>query len=185
MTQTTLDKFQNKTTIKKELVYDVKNERTRYGCFGCEYCNDTGYSWVCTKTDEKLEGFDTMEDKRNKNKETFLDVNIMVTLGKRCPFPVVKKESMTKIRYDVDLTYIAKFVEDETCYVIVNDDDIDENELRISVQWIEGGYADDDAHRDWVLKELSEITNEIENKFNVKTKDGDCEYEREEIIISL
>lgn len=177
--QMTLDKFQ---TIKKEKVYDVENQRVRDGCYGCDHCKDTGYSWVCTLTDEKLEGFDSEEDKRNNNKSNFLDVNVMVTLGKKCPFPVIKKD-ITKVRYDVDIETIKKFVDDETLYVYCKE--INEHQLIVGVRWIEGGYHDDDCHRDWVQNELSEVTEMIENKFNVKIEDGDCELEREEYIITL
>lgn len=168
--------------IKKTVM--TKDGRTRTGCFGCRNCIDTGYSWVCEATDEKLEGFDSMEDKINKNKETFLSKNILIGVGCKCPLTVVT-DKKTPIKYTVPLTKIAEFVDDETLYVYSNDDDIDEGKLIIGVQWIEGGYPDDDAHRDWVQDELSEVVRKIEKKFNVKVEDGDCDLEYEEVIISL
>lgn len=154
------------------------------GCYGCDHCEDTGYSWVCCKTGEKLEGFDTAEDKRENNLETFLKRNIMVGVGHKCPLCVVT-DAKTKIRFDVPLTHIRDFVERKTSYVYIDDDDMDENKLIIGVQWIEGGYPDDDAHRDWVQDELSRIVDKIEDKYNVKIAEGNCEFEREEVIISL
>ena len=168
--------------IYEKTVLDGEHKRT--GCFGCRNCIDTGYSWVCERTGEKLEGFDTATDKKENNKENFLDVNIMITIGKKCTLCEIK-ENKTPIRYDVPLERIAEFVDDETLYVFTNDDDIDEGKLIIGVQWIEGGYPDDDAHRDWVQRELSDITRKIERKFNVKIEDGDCDFEREEVIITL
>ena len=168
--------------IKKTVM--TKDGRTLTGCFGCENCFDTGYSWVCEATNEKLEGFDTMEDKNNNNKETFLSKNIIIGVGCKCPLTTVS-DKKTEIKYTVPLSEIAEFVDNETLYVYINDDNIDEEKLVIGVQWVEGGYSDDDCHRDFVQDELSEVTEMIEDKFNVKVEDGDCGLEYEEVIISL
>lgn len=85
--------------------------------------------------------------------------------------------------YDVNIETIKKFVDDETLYVYCKE--INEKQLIVGVEWIDGGYSYDDCHRKWVQNELSEVTEMIENKFNVKIEDGDCELEREEYIITL
>ena len=167
----------------QKTVLDVEG-RELTGCYGCDHCQDTGYSWVCSRTGEKLEGFDTMKDKVINNRDAFYSRNILVGVGHKCPLCVVCN-AKTPVKFDVDLEAIAKFVKDETCDVWVYEDDIDEGELAIGVSWFEGGYPDDEAHKRWVLDELSEIRDKIEKKFNCKMVEGDCDIDREEILITL
>lgn len=161
----------------------LDGEKLRDGCFGCRFCQDTGFSWICEKTQEKLEGYDSMTDKISRNNENFLNRNIMVTIGDKCPFCVVTK-LRTPIKFNVSLETIAEFVDNETCDVYIDTDDIEDGKLRIGVCWFEGGYPDDDIHRDYVLDELYEVERKIARKFNCKMEEID-DYEREEIIITL
>lgn len=153
------------------------------GCYSCDCCENTGYSWICCKTGEKLEGFDSQEDKRNDNKERFLRRNIMIGVGHKCPLCTVT-DKRTEIKFDADLRTIAEFVRDETSDVYINEDGIDQGKLVIGVTWIEGGWEDDDVHRDWVQEELSEVVEAIEEKFICKMTTEE-EMEEERVIITL
>ena len=177
-----------KTQNPQELAFGVekvvmdKDGRTHKGCFGCPHCNDTGFSYICGLTGEKLEGFDSMEDKRNKNLETLFRRNILVGVGNSCPLATINKDAMTKIKFTVSLEEIAEFVEDETYNGVKANIDEDENKLILSVFIYDDGYEND---RDYKLDELSDIVSEVEDKFNVVVDEGEDDDDYSSVIVSL
>lgn len=58
-------------------------------CLGCNNLTDTGFSYICDLTGEKLEGFDSMKDKLNDNMESFLPKHMGIGVGFQCPLPRV------------------------------------------------------------------------------------------------
>ena len=58
-------------------------------CIGCEYKHDTGYSYICKKTNEKLEGYNSMEEKLNNDNTNFLPKHMGRGVGFKCPLPKV------------------------------------------------------------------------------------------------
>lgn len=58
-------------------------------CLGCKHLEDTGFSWICTKTGEKLEGFNSKEDMKKKNFDSFLPKHMGIGVGFNCPLPRV------------------------------------------------------------------------------------------------
>ena len=187
MNQTTLDQF--KTQPKRmEMILGVEKtvmnkEGTEItGCHFCAFCKDTGYSYICTKTGEKLEGFDSQEDKDNNNLTTLLYRNILVGVGHNCPLTTIHKDRMTKIKHTVSLEYIAEFVEDETYNGVKANIDEDENKLILSVFIYDDGYEND---RDYKLDELSDIVSKVEDKFNVVVEDGEDDDDYSSVIVSL
>lgn len=176
-----------KTQNPQELAFGVekvvmdKDGRTHKGCFGCPHCNDTGFSYICGLTGEKLEGFDSMEDKRNKNLETLFRRNILVGVGNSCPLATINKDAMTKIKFTVSLEEIAEFVEAESCFVRAEVDE-DEDQLELVVSIYDDGYEN---NRDFMFDELSDMVDTIEDKFNVVVEDGDDEDSYLTMIITL
>ena len=62
---------------------------TSTDCLGCEHLHNTGYSYICTETGEKLEGYDSMKDMKTKNHETYLPKHMGIGVGFQCPLPKV------------------------------------------------------------------------------------------------
>ena len=60
-----------------------------HNCLCCPHLKNTGFSFICKKTNEKLEGFDTKEDQKNKNMATFLPKHMGIGVGFKCPLPKV------------------------------------------------------------------------------------------------
>lgn len=178
----------NNKTEMMEMCFGVektvmKNGRKITGCYSCSHCKNTGYSYICEKTGEKLEGFDTAEDKENKNLETLLYRNILVGVGNKCPLTTINEKAMTKIKYDVSLEHIAEFVEEKTYDGVRADiDDEDENKLVLTVFIYDDGY---ETNRDYKLDELSAIVRKVEDKFNVVVEDGEDDDDSASVIISL
>lgn len=162
----------------------IQNDCKIKGCYHCDHCKNTGFSWVCGLTGEKLEGFDTKEDKINNNKENFLCRNILVGVGHKCPLTIITEER-TNIKFIPTIDELVDFIDElDVCGNIIIDDDEDD-ELRVSVQWINSGWEDDNYHREFVLDELNRIITKVEKKFTIKTEEGRCDDECEEIIITF
>ncbi len=159
-----------------------KNGRTHTGCFGCPHCNDTGFSYICELTGEKLEGFDSLDDKINKNFDTLFRRNILVGVGNNCPLTTINKKALTEIKLKVSLEEIAQFIEDNSFDVKAEIDDEDENKLDVRVFFFDDGY---ESNEDFMVEELFAIVRKVERKFDVVVEDGDGADNMENVIISL
>ena len=93
----------NTITIFREEGYSDNN------CIGCNHKHDTGYSYICQKTGEKLEGYDSMEEKLNNDNINFLPKHMGIGVGFKCPLPRV----MGKYTH-IDLSEKEMCAEDET-----------------------------------------------------------------------
>lgn len=67
----------------------LRDELICRNCLGCSALKDTGFSYLCDRTGEKLEGFNTMEEKVNKDLTNFLPKHMGIGVGFECPLPRV------------------------------------------------------------------------------------------------
>lgn len=158
---------------KKITVIHPGDKFTSSNCLGCEHLKDTGYSWICTATNEKLEGYNSMEEKMNNINTHFLHKHMGIGVGFKCPCTQVIKSKMTKIKLLVSLEYLKDFIDNRT-FDLWTEIDEEKNRLIVTANWYDDGY---ESNKDYVLDRLFSIQQDIENRFLVKTEeidDDDC-----------
>ena len=134
-------------------------------CFGCDCCTNTGYSYICNRTGEKLEGYDSLEDKRRNI--NFLPKNILDGVGEKCPLIQVIPSRMTKIRLNVTLKYLESFIERKIFHGWV---EIDDNHLILTMGWYDDGY---ESNRDYVSEDFNDVIDDVQRRFNVVVEEID------------
>lgn len=157
----------------------LNNSTILSGCFHCTHCIDTGHSFICNLTNEKLEGFTTEKDKKENNVNELLQRNILIGVGNNCPLPVIHEKKLSKIKHNVSLEEIEKFINSNESEMITS---IEDKGLIVTAHFFNDGF---ESNEEFMSELLSDVIDKVEDRFNCNIEFGESGDDFDSVIITL